>query len=73
MKICNNVERFRKERGMTWFSLAKASGVSRGTIYRFEKTPLDTVGATIETAMKLSKALNVSLDDLFYVMEGECN
>ena len=51
----------RKERGLTQTALSIASGVSRVNISKYESGLSDP---TINTAMKLAKAMNVTMNDL---------
>jgi transcriptional regulator with XRE-family HTH domain len=60
--IGNNVRKLRKRRGISQEKLARLADISLNTLTKIEsgfaKKP------TIQTVVKLAKALNVSLDDL---------
>lgn len=51
----------RKQRGMTQEQLAKATGIHRVTIARYETQKIDP---TTECAKKLAAALGVTVDEL---------
>lgn len=55
-----NVQKIRKEKGMTVQQLADKSGLSKRTVE--EITRRDT--CTVENAIKLADALGVTLDEL---------
>ena len=59
--ITLNVERFRKEQGLTQKELAEKLNVTQGAISMFEKG--DRM-PSMKTLVKLSKVFGVSLDDL---------
>lgn len=60
----NALKRKRIERGMTQSELSKEAGVSRTVISKMEngKVEITTTG----TLMKLAKALNASIIELFF-------
>lgn len=61
-KIGMNIRRFRKKEGLTVMELANKTKCSRSHIYKIEE---GFVSATVSSFYKLSKALNVSLSDIF--------
>lgn len=60
--IANNLKRLRKKRGLSQERLARLADISLNTLTKIEsgfaKKP------TIQTVVKLAKALEVSLDEL---------
>ncbi len=60
--IANNLRRLRKKRGLSQEKLARLADISLNTLTKIEsgfaKKP------TIQTVVKLAKALEVSLDEL---------
>ena len=58
----NRVKEIRKERGFTQEALAKASGISRKYLSSIEN---QSVNPSVEIALAISNALNVSVDKLF--------
>lgn len=63
----NNIEKVRKERGMTQQALAAAVGVSRQTIISLEN---GKYSPSIELAFKLARLFEKSIEELF-IYEGE--
>lgn len=61
--MINNVERFRKELGLTQEQLAKEAGVSRLTIITIESGHYKDLKAS--TMSGIARALNKSIDDCF--------
>lgn len=61
--IKSKVQRLCKERGITVYRLAEASGVAHDTIYGWRKRGLD--GATLGCVLKVARALGVRVEDLF--------
>lgn len=59
----NNLKQIRWENNLTVNQLAKLSGVSHSQITKIENG--DTNDVELQTAYKLSSALNVSVYDLF--------
>lgn len=59
----NKLHEIRKEKGLTQNQLAAISGVSRSTIAKIENDRVINPG--METALKLAKALDSSIDELF--------
>ena len=59
----NNLKQIRWENNLTVNQLAKLSGVSHSQITKIENG--DTKDVELQTAYKLSSALNVSVYDLF--------
>ena len=57
-----NVQRIRNERGMTVQQLADASGLPKRTVEEIMRRDK----CTVDNAIKLAKALNVTLDQLYY-------
>lgn len=56
-----NLREIRKARGMTQEQLAKATGIHRVTIAKYEAQNVDP---TIENAERLASALGVTVDEL---------
>ena len=59
----NRLKDIRESKGMTITDLAKASGVTRQTIYRLESDEDDT--ANTKTLKALADALGVKISDFF--------
>ncbi len=59
----NKIKIVRKKLGMTQEQLAEKCGVVRQTINSIENDKYDP---TLELAFKLSKTLNMKVDELFY-------
>ena len=64
--IDNRVREFRTELGMTQDQLAERVGVARQSIISIEKGHFLP---SIETALRLSAALNVPVERLFWIKE----
>ena len=62
----NKIAAVRRQKGMTQFELAKASGVGRSTIARLENG--DAVDVRATTLLKLATVLDCRLDDLFMLV-----
>lgn len=62
----NNIEKVRKERGMTQQALAAAVGVSRQTIISLEN---GKYSPSIELAFKLARLFEKSIEELFIYEE----
>lgn len=62
----NNIEKVRKERGMTQQALAVAVGVSRQTIISLEN---GKYSPSIELAFKLARLFEKSIEELFIYEE----
>ena len=62
--LARNLKHYRKLRKMTQRQLAEAVGISEMSIRRYESTGADNREPLIQTIIKLSKALNVSVQDL---------
>jgi len=62
-----NLKSIRKLRGMTQDALAKASGIHRITIAKYEA---GKVKPSLENAEKMAKALKCSLDELIGTKAG---
>jgi predicted transcriptional regulator len=58
-----NLERLRREAGLTQDALATKSGVSRPVIVRIEGGDID--GTTVRTLKRIADALNVTVRELF--------
>jgi putative transcriptional regulator len=65
--VQNNLRVLRQELGMTQSRLAELTGVARQSIISIEKGHFLP---TIETALRLSKALGVPLEHIFWLKEG---
>lgn len=59
----NKIRAFREESHMTQEELAKVSGVSRTVLSQLENNSRPVV--TSETMLKISKALNKTLEEIF--------
>lgn len=59
--IGKNLQKMRKQKGLTQEALAEAAGVARQTIAKWEA---EESSPDLETAQRLAAALDVSLDDL---------
>ena len=64
----NNLQILRWERGLTQKQLSKLSGVSRETICKIEDG--ERLNPSVQTALLLSHALKVTVEELFYLREG---
>jgi len=62
----NNIEKRRKERGMTQQALAAAVGVSRQTIISLEN---GKYSPSIELAFRLARLFDSSIEELFIFEE----
>ena len=60
----NNIRDRRREKGLSQEELAKRCGVSRQTINAIENNKYDP---TLELAMKLAKALEKNVEDIFFL------
>lgn len=63
-KVGNSVREVRKDKGITQADLAEQVGVARVSILSIEK---GRYIPTIETALKISHALDTSLEELFWL------
>lgn len=61
----NQVKKVRKEKGMTLVKLSEMSGVSVGYLCHLEKG--SRKNPSIETMEKISKALNKSITEIFFI------
>src|SRR5436189_2287461 len=68
MEIDNNLAAIRRRRGAAAADLAKAAGISRQTIYAIEA---GSYVPNTAVSLRLARALEVSLDDLFRLKEAE--
>ena len=64
MNLCNRLKETRLEKQLTQESLADAVGVTRQTIIAIEK---EKFVPSVRLALTLAQALNVSLEDLFWL------
>ncbi len=62
--IRHNINRYRKERGITSAELADLTGLSHDFIRQLQSNSKRTYNFSVETFYKISVALNVSLDKL---------
>lgn len=62
-KTANNIAKFRKHRKITQQQLSMATGYTQGQICRWEQG----ANLSIDSAKRISKALNVTVDDLVEV------
>lgn len=67
--LAENVTTLRKKRGLTQSRLAELSGATRASIALVES---GSANPTMEILIKLSRALQVSLDELFSTPEADC-
>ena len=65
-KVGNHIKEIRSNLGMTQAQLADLVGVARVSIVSIETGRFIP---TIETALRISKALNVSIDQLFWLKD----
>ena len=61
----NQVKKIRKEKGITLVKLSEISGVSVGYLCHLEKG--SRKNPSIETMEKISKALNKSIAEIFFI------
>ena len=61
-KIAENIKRYRSEKGWSQEQVAREAGIPFTTFTKIENGT--TKNPSIETLVKIAKALNVSLDDL---------
>ncbi len=66
--ISKNLQNFRKRKELTQEALAEKIGVARQTVVKWEA---GESAPDLETAGRLAEALDVSLDDLVNMPEGE--
>lgn len=59
----NNIKKYRQTMGLTQAELAEISGVSRTVIAQLESGVRENV--TAETMLKISKALEKSVEEIF--------
>jgi DNA-binding XRE family transcriptional regulator len=62
MSIANNIKRYRIKRGLSQDKLAKLADVTHTTLVKLESGANDN--PTIKTLLKITKALNITLDTL---------
>lgn len=60
--IAKNIKKLRKQRGLSQDRLSKLADISHNTIIKIESGAIQS--PTMNTAHKIAKALDVSLDDL---------
>ena len=60
--IAKNIKRLRKQRSLSQYKLPKLADISHNTIIKIESGAIQS--PTMDTAQKIAKALDVSLDDL---------
>lgn len=68
--LAQNLITLRKKRGLTQARLAELSGATRASIALIES---GTSNPTMEVLIKLSRALQVSIDELFSAPVAECS
>jgi len=61
-KIGKNLKKLRKQKGLSQDRLSKLADISYNTVIKLESGGI--TNPTIETLQKISKSLNVSVDDL---------
>lgn len=59
-----NVQELRREKGMTQQELADASGVKISTLQKIERMRSMPMGTSVEVALRLARALGVSVEDI---------
>ena len=60
--IAKNIKRLRKKKGFSQDKLSKIADISNNTIIKIESGAIQSPG--VDTANKIAKALNVSIDEL---------
>ena len=60
--IAKNIKRLRKQQSLSQDKLPKLADISHNTIIKIESGAIQS--PTMDTAQKIAKALDVSLDDL---------
>ena len=63
--LINRVQEYRNKQGYTQFELAQVSKVSFNTIQKLESTKGINADAYVSVALKLAKALNTTVEELF--------
>ncbi len=66
--IGNSVKKYRAQKGITQAELAEMVGIARVSILSIEKGHHIP---TIDTALRLGKALGTSLEDLFWLKDEQ--
>jgi putative transcriptional regulator len=61
-ELAKNVEKLRKQKGLSQEKLARLADVANNTIIKMESG--ENKNPTLETLRKVAKALNVSIDEL---------
>lgn len=61
-KLAKNVEKLRKQEGLSQERLARLANVANNTIIKIESG--ENKNPTLETLQKVAKALDVSVDEL---------
>ena len=64
MKLCNRLKEIRLQKEITQESLASQAGVTRQSIIAIEQGKFSP---SVKLALELAHALNVSLEDLFWL------
>lgn len=62
--ICNNIKKYRKEKGIRLMDLAEAVDVTPNHLKRIE-SPTDRNNISLITLYKISKVLDVRIDKFF--------
>lgn len=65
--MSNNLRKIRRSQELSQQALADLASVSRGTVIKIE---LDDRAPTVEVAKRLSDALGVSIEQLFFGKDG---
>ena len=68
MLLQNRVRELRRQQGLTQAQLAQTVGVSRQSIIAIEKGKYKP---TIELALKLARALNRPVEEIFWLQESQ--
>jgi DNA-binding XRE family transcriptional regulator len=63
--LINRVQEYRNKQGYTQFELAEVSKVSFNTIQKLESAKGINADAYVSVALKLAKALGITVEELF--------
>lgn len=63
MKASENIKRYREKNNYSMKELSKKSGVSYKTLWKIEHGDVEDI--TLPTAIKIKKALGITLDQLY--------
>ena len=68
MKLCNRLRECRRQSGLTQETLAHAVKVTRQTVIAIERGRHEP---SVRLALEIARVLGVSIEDLFWLEEGE--